>query len=231
MKIQNLRRSDPQSESIVVAFAFDTPTEKLHALRERMNQYCDENPRELVGPVNFSIDLLENCNRIQVSIGINYKNNWQDGGYHFGTKREFALVLRNVILDLGLRYHLPVQPVAMVPPPPSYDDLSSGTLGPDRSEQTVPSDQQQQQQQSQQPYQRRSVAGANDSDSDEDIFGSPYRPINRKNANNNNNNPGAGGAGGAHGASGNGNGGGNGGTAAAAGATAAVAGAIIASDM
>ncbi|KAJ2519168.1 hypothetical protein H4217_002868 [Coemansia sp. RSA 1939] len=231
MKIQNLRRSDPQSESIVVAFAFDTPTEKLHALRERMNQYCDENPRELVGPVNFSIDLLENCNRIQVSIGINYKNNWQDGGYHFGTKREFALVLRNVILDLGLRYHLPVQPVAMVPPPPSYDDLSSGTLGPDRSEQTVPSDQQQQQQQSQQPYQRRSVAGANDSDSDEDIFGSPYRPINRNNANNNNNNPGAGGAGGAHGASGNGNGGGNGGTAAAAGATAAVAGAIIASDM
>ncbi|KAJ2641565.1 hypothetical protein GGH99_008895 [Coemansia sp. RSA 1285] len=87
------------------------------------------------------------------------------------------------------------------------------------------------QQQSQQPYQRRSVAGANDSDSDEDIFGSPYRPINRNNANNNNNNPGAGGAGGAHGASGNGNGGGNGGTAAAAGATAAVAGAIIASDM
>ncbi|KAJ2657847.1 hypothetical protein IWW48_004311 [Coemansia sp. RSA 1200] len=220
MKIQNLRRSDPQSESIVVAFAFDTPTDKLHALRERMNQYCDENPRELVGPVNFSIDLLENCNRIQVSIGINYKNNWQDGGYHFGTKREFALVLRNVILDLGLRYHLPVQPVAMVPPPPSYDDLSPGTLGPDRSEQTVPSDQQQQQQ-----SRRRSVAGANDSDSDEDIFGSPYRPINRNNATNN---PGAGGA---HGASGNGGNGGNGGTVAAAGATAAVAGAIIASDM
>ncbi|KAJ1896948.1 hypothetical protein LPJ81_004633, partial [Coemansia sp. IMI 209127] len=125
MKIQNLRRSNAQSESIVVAFAFDTPSEKLTELRERMNQYCDDNPRELVSPVGFSVDLLENCNRLQVSVGINYKSNWQDGGYHFGTKREFSLALRNVIIDLGLRYHLPVQPVAMVSPPPSYADLSA----------------------------------------------------------------------------------------------------------
>ncbi|KAJ2868689.1 hypothetical protein GGI22_000711 [Coemansia erecta] len=174
MKIQNLRRSNAQSESIVVAFAFDTPSEKLTELRERMDQYCDDNPRELVSPVGFSVDLLENCNRLQVSIGINYKSNWQDGGYHYGTKRDFSLALRNVILDLGLRYHLPVQPVAMVSPPPSYADLSASR--------NMDSEQQQQQQQQQQAPAQPAVqrpAPGNDSDSDEDIFGSPYRPATR----------------------------------------------------
>ncbi|KAJ1667633.1 hypothetical protein EV178_001101 [Coemansia sp. RSA 1646] len=226
MKIQNLRRSGPQSESIVVAFAFDTPSDKLTELRERMDQYCDDNPRELVGPVGFSVDLLENCNRLQVSIGINYKNNWQDGGYHFGTKRDFSLALRNVIVDLGLRYHLPIQPVAMVSPPPSYDDLSGGNpRGAEQFEQQVP-DQQQQQQQQQQPSQQRRPVSGNGSDSDEDIFGSPYRPTNRYP-----NYPGGSNSHGPAGAASGSGGGGGGSSTAAAGATAAVAGAMIASDM
>ncbi|KAI9505875.1 Mechanosensitive ion channel-domain-containing protein, partial [Coemansia spiralis] len=111
LKIQNLRRSNPQSESIVVAFDFDTPTEKLYALRDHMNEYADDHARDMSSPVGFGIDLLENTNRIQLSIGINYKSNWQDGGKRAAIKLEFSFALRNAITDLGLRYALPLQPV------------------------------------------------------------------------------------------------------------------------
>ncbi|KAJ2614230.1 hypothetical protein H4S08_001799 [Coemansia sp. RSA 1365] len=123
MKIQNLRRSKPQSESIIVSFSFDTPVEKIYALRDRMNAYVEDNPREFISPNGFNIDLLENCNRIQVSVGINYKSNWQDGGKHFDCKTRFTFALREIIRDLGLKYSLPLQPVSMVPPPPGYDDV------------------------------------------------------------------------------------------------------------
>ncbi|KAJ2804391.1 hypothetical protein H4S07_004238 [Coemansia furcata] len=122
MKIQNLRRSEPQSESIVIGLDFNTPSEKIYAIRDRMNEYSEENPRDLSSPVGFNVDLLENTNRIQISVGIKYKSNWQDGGKHFAIKTKFAFALRHVIHDLGLRYALPLQPVTMVSPPPGYDE-------------------------------------------------------------------------------------------------------------
>ncbi|KAJ1762366.1 hypothetical protein LPJ62_001669 [Coemansia sp. RSA 2167] len=122
MKIQNLRRSNPQSESIPVAFDFDTPTNKIYALHDRMNAFAEENSRDFVVPVGFNVDLLENSNRIQISVGINYKSNWQDGGKRYDAKTRFAFALRQAITDLGLRYAMPLQPVAMVAPPPGYDD-------------------------------------------------------------------------------------------------------------
>ncbi|KAI8324474.1 hypothetical protein GQ54DRAFT_237140, partial [Martensiomyces pterosporus] len=118
LKIQNMRRSNPQSESIQVSFSFGTPTEKLYALRDRMNEYADENPRDISSPVGFSIDLLENTNRVQISVGINHKSNWQDGARRAAVKNKFAFALRQAIIDLGLGYSLPLQPVSMVAPPP-----------------------------------------------------------------------------------------------------------------
>ncbi|KAJ2065465.1 hypothetical protein GGI17_000278 [Coemansia sp. S146] len=122
MKIQNLRRSKPQSESIVIGLDFNTPSDKIYAIRERMNEYAEENPRDLISPVGFNVDLLENTNRVQISVGINYKSNWQDGAKHFAVKTKFAFALRHAIHELGLRYALPLQPVTMVSPPPGYDE-------------------------------------------------------------------------------------------------------------
>ncbi|ORX71645.1 hypothetical protein DL89DRAFT_205933, partial [Linderina pennispora] len=116
-KIQNMRRSKPQSESIVVAFDFHTPQEKLNALQDRMNEYVDEHPRDFSGPIGFTLDLLENVNRIQLGIGLNYKSNFQDGR-RFGIKNSFAFALRQAICDLDLRYSNTLQPVAMVQSPP-----------------------------------------------------------------------------------------------------------------
>ncbi|KAJ1955184.1 hypothetical protein EC988_002025, partial [Linderina pennispora] len=127
-KIQNMRRSKPQSESIVVAFDFHTPQEKLNALQDRMNEYVDEHPRDFSGPIGFTLDLLENVNRIQLSIGLNYKSNFQDGR-RFGIKNSFAFALRQAICDLDLRYSNTLQPVAMVQSPPAYEAASRGSGG------------------------------------------------------------------------------------------------------
>ncbi|KAJ2725908.1 hypothetical protein GGI07_000953 [Coemansia sp. Benny D115] len=168
MKIQNLRRSNPQSESIAVGFDFATPSEKLYALRDRMNEYVDENPRDLVGPIGFGIDLLENANRVQLSIGINYKSNWQDGGKRAAIKTKFSFALRHAIKELGLRYALPLQPVTMVPPPPGYDEAQTG----------YPSGA---------PGDSSGAAAGNsrprtsaDSDGEDDLFGGSYRRDNAR---------------------------------------------------
>ncbi|KAJ1898109.1 hypothetical protein LPJ66_002955 [Kickxella alabastrina] len=125
MKIQNLRRSNPQSESILIGVDFNTPSEKLYDLRDRMNNYVEENPRDLVGPIGFNIDLLENSNRILISLGISHRSNWQDGGKRALVKTQFSFALRHHINELGLKYALPLQPVTMVPPPPEYDEMTS----------------------------------------------------------------------------------------------------------
>ncbi|KAJ2806825.1 hypothetical protein H4R21_000714 [Coemansia helicoidea] len=152
MKIQNLRRSKPQSENIPVAFNFDTPLDKIQALRERMDAYAEERPRDLIAPVGYSVDLLENVNRIQVSVGINYKNNWQDGARRGKIKLEFSIELREAIRELGLRYAMPLQPVAMVPSPPGYDEATDNAPPSTR---------------------RQPTAGRNgdDDDDDDSIFG------------------------------------------------------------
>ncbi|KAJ2223729.1 hypothetical protein H4R99_004851 [Coemansia sp. RSA 1722] len=159
MKIQNLRRSSPQSESIVIGIDFNTPSEKIYALRDRMNEFVDENPRDYSGPIGYNIDLLENTNRIQISVGINYKNNWQDGGRHYSIKTQFAFALRHAIKDLGLRYALPLQPVTMVQPPPGYDELNPHGSGSHDQPGNAAS---------------RPRTGAAGSDDEDDLFGSSY---------------------------------------------------------
>ncbi|KAJ2826348.1 hypothetical protein IWW50_002401 [Coemansia erecta] len=181
MKIQNLRRSKPQSESIQVAFDFNSPTHKIYELRDRMNAFAEENPRDMTSPVGFNVDLLENSNRIAISVGINYKNNWQDGGKRFDAKTRFAFALREAINDLGLRYAMPLQPVAMVPPPPEYDEVRPGTgLPREGNREGMPSD-----------------------DDDDDIFGPQANDRSGRNvhrlANNDTHGHGAGGNGGATG--------------------------------
>lgn len=123
-KLENLRRSNPQFESIKVGLDFHTPTSKIWALRDRMNEFCEENPRDYSGPISYNLMLLENVNRIELSVGINYKNNWQDVTRHFRILTEFSVTLRNAIVELQMRYSMPLQPVTMVQPPPGYDEAS-----------------------------------------------------------------------------------------------------------
>ncbi|KAJ2697235.1 hypothetical protein H4218_004093 [Coemansia sp. IMI 209128] len=151
MKVQNLRRSKPQSESIIIGLDFNTPSDKIYAIKDRMNEYSEENPRDLISPVGFNVDLLENTNRVQISVGINYKSNWQDGAKRFAIKTKFAFALRHVIHELGLRYALPLQPVAMVSPPPGYDE---DPVAPKPSS-----------------LRRRTTNNAGENSDDEDIFG------------------------------------------------------------
>ncbi|KAJ2845768.1 hypothetical protein J3B02_004589, partial [Coemansia erecta] len=172
MKIQNLRRSSPQSESIIIGIDFNTPSEKIYALRDRMNEYVDENPRDFSGPIGFNVDLLENTNRIQISVGINYKNNWQDGGKHCSIKTAFAFALRHAIKDLGLRYALPLQPVAMVQSPPGYDELNQIDPGSDDVSGNGAG-------------RPRTGAAAAGSDDEDDLFGGSYYANNNNNNNNN----------------------------------------------
>ncbi|KAJ2783999.1 hypothetical protein H4R18_001391 [Coemansia javaensis] len=159
-KIQNLRRSQPQSESIPVAFSFDTPLDRIYALRDRMTAFMEDNPRDYAAPVGFGVDLLENANRVQVSVGINYKNNWQDGARRGAAKTRFAFELREAIRDLGLRYALPLQPVAMVQPPPGYDEDAGGPPGAPADARSA----------------RPDTARANDANDDDSIFGPERRP-------------------------------------------------------
>ncbi|KAJ2848130.1 hypothetical protein IWW36_003482 [Coemansia brasiliensis] len=158
MKIENLQRSKPQSESIVISFDYTTPSNKIYELRDRMNAYVEDHPRELIAPVGFSINALENSNRIAINVGINYKDSWQEWGKRFDTKTRFAFALRETMVELGMTYALPLQPVSMVPQPPSYEDVHP------------------------KPESSRNAGGRglSDDDDDDDIFGPSNTNMNRR---------------------------------------------------
>ncbi|KAI8870043.1 hypothetical protein GQ42DRAFT_135321 [Ramicandelaber brevisporus] len=129
MMIRNFRRSPEQSESIYVHFDFTTPQHQLDEIKTRMTQFVLDHPRDYMDSIGFNVDMMENCNKLIMSIGLNYRSNWQSGAVRWERRTKFMFALRQSILEVGVRYHLPDQPVYHLNAPPPYSMVAShGTL-------------------------------------------------------------------------------------------------------
>ncbi|KAJ1982325.1 hypothetical protein H4R35_000348 [Dimargaris xerosporica] len=123
--IHNLRRSPPQSESIALNLDFYTPEEKLHALRERLDEFVAQYPRIFVAGVGFTLSSIVDANQIVITVLLNYKHNAQIGTLSLEGRDKFMHHLRNQMIALNIRCHGLVQPVQLLGPPPRYEDLSN----------------------------------------------------------------------------------------------------------
>ncbi|RKP39411.1 Mechanosensitive ion channel-domain-containing protein, partial [Dimargaris cristalligena] len=101
--INNLRRSPPQNETVVMNFDFYTPEAKLYQLKDRLNQLLDQYPRIFVPGVGFSLDNILDANKLVVNLSLNYKSNWQNGGPRAEGRNKFMMCLRNAMIELNIK--------------------------------------------------------------------------------------------------------------------------------
>jgi small-conductance mechanosensitive channel len=115
--IQNIRRSGPQSENILVPVAFDTPTEKIKLLEDKLNQFLVRESRDFMPKVTIGWRDIVSKSTLLLSVTLDYKSNWQDGPLKTARRNKFLQHLRaclaeceidiaeptGVSVDLGLK--------------------------------------------------------------------------------------------------------------------------------
>lgn len=106
-----------------IHIAFDTPTWKIHKLRDHMTEWTNERPT-LYRPNSSSCNVVsfENQNRITVTFYFEHTQNWQDAGGRWLRHNTYIVELKEESERLGIEYALPRQPFG--------NDGTNGPEGP-----------------------------------------------------------------------------------------------------
>ncbi|KAI7874124.1 hypothetical protein K492DRAFT_154227 [Lichtheimia hyalospora FSU 10163] len=118
--ITNVRRSGPMGETLEIHIAFDTPTWKIHKLRDHMATWTNERPTLYrTNSSSCNVVAFENQNRITVTFYFEHTQNWQDAGARWLRHNTYIVELKEESERLGIEYALPRQP------------FGNGTNGPE----------------------------------------------------------------------------------------------------
>ncbi|KAI8079990.1 uncharacterized protein BX664DRAFT_303154 [Halteromyces radiatus] len=136
--IINIRRTGPMGETVPLNVNFNTPTWKLHQLREHMFEFCNQFPKMYVpNCVSATVVSFENQNKINLSYYFSHTENWQDPTGRMIRHNNFMLELKDECERLGIDYTLPRQP--LVEGDPGVNDrhhpLDIAHLSSDRTKQ------------------------------------------------------------------------------------------------
>ncbi|CAO3599374.1 unnamed protein product [Absidia cylindrospora] len=109
--IINIRRTGPMGETVPLNVDFNTPTWKLHQLREHMFDFCNQFPKLFVpNCVCVTVVSFENQNKINLSYYFCHTENWQDPTGRMIRHNNFMLELKEECIRLGIGYAMPPQP-------------------------------------------------------------------------------------------------------------------------
>ncbi|CAO3610461.1 unnamed protein product [Cunninghamella echinulata] len=105
--IINIRRSPAMGESINIHIDFRTPTDVIFTLNDRLTDWLAGQPRDFVAS-DFSVRIqtLTDCNKIELTMWLPHKNNWQTFG-RSRNKNRFLFFLKDTLHDLNIHYELP----------------------------------------------------------------------------------------------------------------------------
>ncbi|KAK9761532.1 hypothetical protein K7432_013499 [Basidiobolus ranarum] len=109
--IHNIRRSSNQSETIELEIDFYTPKSKIMELEERINRFLHANSRDYNPSIKVHIAEMTRTNLMKLYFFMEYKGNWQDGGRRWERRTRFMFALQESIIEIGIKYYLPTQPV------------------------------------------------------------------------------------------------------------------------
>ncbi|TFK48756.1 hypothetical protein OE88DRAFT_1663898 [Heliocybe sulcata] len=110
--VHNMRRSNSMWETTNLMVSYDTPLEAIEQLRQRINNYIQQNNREWSG-CGVHIDKMEYQNAIYLIIALEHRPNWQDWGGRWVRRTAFMRFLKTTLEELDMKYSMPVQPVLM----------------------------------------------------------------------------------------------------------------------
>jgi hypothetical protein len=113
-QIFNCRRSGDLSEGVHVFVPISTSEESLKRVQERLLEFVRRYPA-LYRP-SCSMDLvdIEDRNNMKLRFSIDYKGNWQDGSKKSLSKTKFMFALKQILLDLNIRFELPIQEIMLL---------------------------------------------------------------------------------------------------------------------
>ncbi|OZJ01801.1 hypothetical protein BZG36_05409 [Bifiguratus adelaidae] len=112
LNIMNVRRSGPMGENMEIHVNFDTPTWKLHAVKDRLENYVTNLSRDFTpGCVAINIQNIVNSNRMILLVFVEHRSNWQDIGARMNRRTKFLFYLKEQFQELGITYWFPPQPV------------------------------------------------------------------------------------------------------------------------
>ncbi|KAI9193310.1 Mechanosensitive ion channel-domain-containing protein [Polychytrium aggregatum] len=100
--IFNIRRSGHQLEEIKLAVVATTPKEKLLALQERILQFLGQESRDFREACEITISELVDRKSLWVTMVLEHKSNWQDGGKKAARRTRFMWALKEAVEDLGI---------------------------------------------------------------------------------------------------------------------------------
>ncbi|RUS28460.1 Mechanosensitive ion channel-domain-containing protein [Jimgerdemannia flammicorona] len=120
--IDNIRRSGPMSERILVEVSFDTNLETIEQLRERLVKFLESESREFFPQLEIFIKDIKECNLLILEIEISYKTNMQDDGRRMMRRNKvgcgscpFMCALKDAIEDLYITYRPQVKRYQRLP--------------------------------------------------------------------------------------------------------------------
>jgi len=112
--IGNIRRSGNIMETHTIQVDTGTSPEKLERLREMLIEYCRDNPAHFTDYVLVNYESIDDSNKLQIKVLMQYKGNFQNHEYYLQRRSDFVCKLNKCLKRLRVKYELPTQRVKVV---------------------------------------------------------------------------------------------------------------------
>jgi hypothetical protein len=83
---------------ILIQVDFFTPVKKIRLLETKLNEFLASHPREYSGRMDLQLAEVENSNRLNISMWLQHKSNWQDFGGKINRRNQVLLQSKIVAL-------------------------------------------------------------------------------------------------------------------------------------
>jgi mechanosensitive ion channel protein 4/5/6/7/8/9/10 len=114
--IHNMRRSNPQKDTIALDLHISTPPQMIETLRQRLKVFFETNKSEYDPDFSFDFQRIEKSTKLCFTLLYQGHENWQEYLPRWHRRARLLLFLHNLLQELHVEYSLPPQPVYISQP-------------------------------------------------------------------------------------------------------------------
>lgn len=107
--VTNIRRSESMGESIKINIDFRTTSDQFWELHDRLLVWVSSQSRNFGPGFDLCIIDIVDVNQLILDIWLPRKGNWPEFGKRFQRKTRLMLVLKDIMIEINIRYELPAQ--------------------------------------------------------------------------------------------------------------------------
>ena len=107
--ITNVRRSGNTGETVTINIDFRTTGDQFWELHDRLSTWVASQSRDFGPGFDVRVADIIDVNQMIINIWLPHKGNWQELGKRFKRKTRFMLALKEILIDLEIKYELPAQ--------------------------------------------------------------------------------------------------------------------------